>query len=286
MGWVLRDGAEPLGGGEISYRASVPVRSDPSALIGDALAEPVQRRLGLRGGDVIGQRPPPALRDRVVRLFHHTFAVSPARRARPDPDTEVLRDWRVRCGDLPGGGFNDRRHPVEPPVPGQAAEPERYLVLGVGKVGLFHRFAEHATPLRGVRQSSHQQVCLLAVPIPSVRWVRQFHPIPLGFLAGRVINHRDRAALRRVAWLAHRPDIAEPQRPGERRIRPVIPQGSDLVEQRGRPQVWVLLEPGRAVRQVTGERVVTGRCADPDLPLAVEIGPDRSSVLADMPGDR
>ena len=251
-GRVLRDRAEPLGGGEISDGATVPVRADPLALVGDPLAEPVQQRLGLRGGDVVGQRPPPALRDRVVRLLHDAFAVPPARRARPDPDPEVLRDRRVRGGDLPGRGVHDGGHPVEPPVPGQPAEPERDLVLGVGQVRLFHRFTQHPTPLAGVRQRPHQQVCLLAVPVPTGRWVRQFDPIPLGFLTGGVIDDRDRAALRRVARLAHRPDTPQPQRPGERRIRPVIPQGGDLVEQRGRPQVRVLAQPGRAVRQRTG----------------------------------
>ena len=49
------DGVEPLGGGEISDSATVPVRADTLALVGDAFAEPVLQRLGLRGCDVIGR---------------------------------------------------------------------------------------------------------------------------------------------------------------------------------------------------------------------------------------
>ena len=95
IGGLVRDRAEPLGGGEISDGATVPVRADPFAVVGDPLAEPVQRRLGLRGGDVVGQGPPPALRRGVVRLLDHPLAVPAPRRARPDPDTEMLRDGRV-----------------------------------------------------------------------------------------------------------------------------------------------------------------------------------------------
>jgi len=198
----------------------------------------------------------------------------------------MLRDRRVGRGHLPGRWVHDGGHPVEPPVPGQPAQPERDLVLSVGQLGLFHRFAQHPTPLRRVRQRPHQQVCPFAVPVPTGRWIRQLDPIPLGFLTGRMINDRDRATLRRMARLAHRPHTPQPQRPGERGIRPVIAEVGDLVEQGRRPQMRVLNQPGRAARGVPCERVVTGRCPDPDLPFPVEIHLDRLAVPADMPGDR
>ena len=143
-----RHRAEPLGGGEISDGVTIPGRVDPLAVVGDPLAEPVQRRLGLRDGDVVGQGPPPTLRRGVVGLLDHPLAVPVPGRAGPDPDTEMLRDGRVGGGDLPRTGVHHGRHPVEPPVPGQPTQRGRDPVLSVGQLRLLGRLTQHPTPLR------------------------------------------------------------------------------------------------------------------------------------------
>ena len=89
-------------------------------------------------------------------------------------------------------------------------------------------------------------------PSPSARWVGQFHPVPLGLLPGRVRDHRDRPVLRGVARLALPGAGPGAQLAGQRRIRPVVPQVGQLVEQGGRPQVRVLGQPGGTV---VGERL-------------------------------
>lgn len=154
-GGSFGDRAERFGGGQISDGATIAIAVEAFTLVSDLLAELVQRRLRLRGGDLVGQGSPPPLRGGVVRLLHDALAVPAPWWAGPHPDAEMLGDLRVGGGDRAGAGVHHRRHPVEPPVLGDAAELGRDLVLGVGELRLLHRLTQHPTKGRPAAVIEH-----------------------------------------------------------------------------------------------------------------------------------
>ena len=161
--------------------------------------------------------------------------------------------------------MHDGGHPVEPPRRGEPAQGAGDPVQALDQVRLVHRRGQPAPPPARVRQRPDQQA-RLGAPAPGRGRVRQLHPVPLGLIPGRVVDHRDRPALRGMARLAVRPQAPGPQLPGERRIRAVVPSVRHLVEQGGRPQVRVLGQPGRAVRGERPERISRRPGPDPGLP--------------------
>ena len=121
-----RQRRQRFGGGESTDAAAGPVRlDDPQAGVGLGGAERVQPGLGLPEGGLVGQGPPPALRRGVVGLLHHSLAVTAPRRADRDLDPVVLGDLGERGRDPPRRRVTHGGHPVEPPLPGQAAQGRR-----------------------------------------------------------------------------------------------------------------------------------------------------------------
>jgi len=72
------------------------------------------------------------------------------------------------------------------------------------------------------QESARRRVSVPRGPVQRV--ARPYAEFRIGF-PHRRLDDRDRAVLRRMVRLADRPDTPQPQRPGEIRIRPVIPQG-------------------------------------------------------------
>ncbi len=126
-------------------------------------------------------------------------------------------------------------------------------------------------PAPRMRQRPDEQMGLHAPP-PRGRRVRQLHPVPLGLLPRRVLDHRDRPAHGRAAGLARRAQPQRPHRPGHRQVRAGEPHVGQLVEQGAGPQVRIV---GEALRGVPSERIkhVAGPGRPyPRLPFPVEVG--------------
>ena len=69
-------------------------------------------------------------------LLHAALAVPPPRRAGVDAHRVVLGHGHEARLDLAGLGVDDRRHPVDPPAPGGAAQPAQHAVDALDQVGL------------------------------------------------------------------------------------------------------------------------------------------------------
>ena len=155
-----------------------------------------------------------------------------------------------------------------------------------GVVFLLLGLREHPAPRARVRQRPDQQVRVLPLP-PRRRRIRQLDPVPLGLLARRVRDHRELLRHpRRRAVIAPRPQPPPAQSPRERRVRPLIAQIGDLVEQRRGPQVRVITEPDPAVRPERREPVRARGRPLPRFPLPRQVRPDRLPVSSQVPGDR
>ncbi|MFI2352901.1 hypothetical protein ACH492_39185 [Streptomyces sp. NPDC019443] len=116
-------------------------------------------------------------------------------------------------------------------------------------------------------------------------WVRQFDPVELDLLARRMRDDRHVSATGGPARFAVRTRLIPPQGPRENGIATRITEFDDLLEERRRPQVWVVAEPLAAVLQEGHERVrrLTPISRDP---FAVQISADRLAIVAQMPGNR
>jgi hypothetical protein len=126
----------------------------------------------------------------------------------------------------------------------------------------------------------------VVAPAPGGRRVRQFQLIPLGFLTRRMVDHRDRAALRGTARFQRRAQPPGPDLPGQGRIRQGKTQWLQLIEQRDRPQMRVLFQPGGHIVNERGERVRLRRSPFTGGAITSQIIADGLSVTTQMPGDR
>ncbi len=213
-----RDRAQRLEGGQ-GGDGGPPVGGRPQPGVPTPGAPGIEPGLGLLDGDVIGKGPPEPLRGHVVGLLHHALAVPAARRARAHADAIVLGHRRERRADPPGAGADHRGHPVKAPPPGEPSQGAGDPVQAIDQVGLVLGLAQHRPPATGVGQGTDEQVRGLAPP-PVLGRVGQLDPVPLGLIPGRVLDHRDRAALGRPARLAHRAQRLDPHLVGHPRIGP------------------------------------------------------------------
>jgi len=115
--------------------------------------------------------------------------------------------------------------------------------------------------------------------------VVELEPVPLDLLARRVLDVHVRSPVRRRTCLAMRAQFPVAELAGERRIRPVIPQRHDLVEEDRGPHMLIINKPLTHVRLEPIERIRTGLLTHPGLAFAVQIGPHRLAVMAHMPGN-
>jgi hypothetical protein len=167
---------------------------------------------------------------------------------------------------------------------GGAAELAHDGVEGLDEVGEVFGVGEDATPATRVRQRADQQVSVLT-DIPRRWWVREFHPVELGFLARWVRDDRDVAAAGDLAGFAVRAQLMAAQRASERRVAAGVAQGGELVEQGRGPQVRVVGQPGPAVADVRLERVWACGSAAAGFGLAGEVTADCFAVTAEMSCD-
>lgn len=277
-------GAQRLGSGDGRDRGfAVGGGAQPGVAPGGAPR--VEPPLDLLDGDVVGQGAPEALRGDVVGLLHHALAVAAPGRAGANLDAVVLSD-RGEGGLHPAGvGVDHGGHPVEPPRVRAPAERAGDAVQAVDELRLIHRGAQPPAPPARVRQRPDQQVRGLAPP-PAFGRVGQIDPVPLRLVAGRVLDHRYRAALRRSARLTRRAQAPLAQLPGQRRIRAVVAQLEQLVIQRAGPHVRVLGQPRGAVHRERFERIRGAAGTDTRLAVAGQMGADGLTVPAQMAGDR
>ncbi len=238
------------------------------AVVDDALAgvepghaQPVQRRLGLFDGDVVGQGAPPALRGGVVGLLHDALAVPVPGRA----DRHLTRRsaWRPPAndrGDPARGRVADGGHPVEAPHP-RSARPGR------GRSGPGRRSdaagpsTRRARPRHSprVRQRADQQE-RLGRPNPTraggsgsstqSHWVSS--------PGGCSITATGRS-LAGAARLARRAQPPGPDLAGQRLDSSVEARADELVEQRHGPQMRILDQPGTHIVDEPLEPSVAGR---------------------------
>lgn len=179
----------------------------------------------------------------------------------------------------------DGGHPIKPPALRDPTQTLHDLLDRADQLTEVLGLGQHTTPLARTRQSTDQQMRVLAhAPL---RWrVGQLQPIPLGFFPGRMVDDRDIPAAGGLTRLAMRAQLVLADSRGQRRVRATEPQLEQLIEQRRRPHMRVIPEPDPAVLD---ERPDHRRCR-PDtllgLPLAIEVGTDRLTVMAKMPGDR
>ena len=207
--------AQRLAGGDGGH-GGLAVRGRAQPDVAAPGAPGVQELLGLLGRDVVGQGAPEPLGRDMVGLLDYAFAVAAPRRARPHGHAVVLGHRGERRGDPAGFGVHDGGHPVEPPRRGEPAQGAGDTVQALDQVRLVHRRGQPAAPPPRMRQRPDQQA-RLGAPAPARGRAGQFHPVPLGLIAGRVLDHRHRPALRGMARLAVRAQAPRPQLPGERR---------------------------------------------------------------------
>jgi hypothetical protein len=258
---------------------------DAFAGVADTDTEAVQRCLGVGDGDVVGQGPPPSLRGGVVGLLDDTFAVPAPRRTDRHGHPVVLGDTSKRRSHPTGRRIADRGHPIEPPHPRHTAQGACDLIESVDRVRLILRLGKAPAPLSRVRERADEQRRVRA-PAPRGGRVRQINPVPLCFIAGRVIDDRHRATLRGMATLAMRTQFAQAKLASERRIRLVEAELHDLVEQRHRPQMRILDQPFPAEVNERIEQLRTCPSAHARDAFAVQIRADRFAVMAEMASDR
>ena len=146
-------------------------------------------------------------------------------------------------------------------------------------------FGELAAPAAGMAQRADEQMGGLAPP-PGCRRVGQLEPVPLGFLTRRMLNDPNRPVFRRCTGLARRAQPPGPDLAGQRRIRPVKPQWLQLIEQRHRPQMRVLDQPGGHIVDERCERIRLRRGTFTGSAFAGQVVADRLAVMTQMPGDR
>jgi hypothetical protein len=135
-----------------------------------------------------------------------------------------------------------------------------------------------------MRQRTDEQMRRLA-PAPLRRRIGQLHPVPLCFLTRWVLDHCDRAALRRSARLARRAQTTSPDLTRHRRIGLPVAELKQLIEQRRGPQMRIITQPLPAVRGERLEPIIPATPTHPSLP-AGQIRADRLTVPAKMTSDR
>jgi hypothetical protein len=272
-----------LGVGQRADRGSGPIADSLAAV--QLGAQPVQAGLRLTDRDVVGQRAPPALGDGVRALLHDALAPRVPGRTDRDPDLVVQCDRAEAGGDPPRTRVADRAHPVEPPGPGQPAQPDGDLVQPLDQMRLVFGLGQPAAPPAGVRQRAEQQMRLPG-EAPGRGWVGQLQPIPLRLPTGRVLDDLPVASLRSRARRTPRPQLVPAHPGGERLIRAGVAQLDDLVEQRGQPQVRIVSQPLTAVVDELRQPLRPRRRPLTRTARAVQIGADGLAVMTGVGGDR
>ena len=249
------------------------------ALVGGALAEAVEARLGL-GHGLCAHGAPEALRGVVDGLLHRPLAVAPPGRTGHDGHRVVLGHGDEAGLHDAALGLDDRRHAIDAPAPGGAAEAAQHLVEGLDQMGLVLGLGEDAAELARARERPHQQMGVVA---PRSFW--QFDPVPLDLFARRVLDLDGGPTLDARTRLAVGTELVGAQAPGEALVAEREPEGADLVIEGACPHVGVLGEAGSQIRDVLDEGV--GFCASAlaGHPLAIQVGPDRLAVPTQVPGD-
>lgn len=120
---------------------------------------------------------------------------------------------------------------------------------------------------------------------PTPRRPAPLEPVPLDLLARRVGDLDRVAAGDPVTRLAMRAQPRGAQLADEGRVAERVAQPAHLIEQRRRPHVWVIGEPGLQIRHKQRKRIRLGPPAGTGLP-ALEIRLDRAPVTVDMAADR
>src|SRR5680860_911412 len=105
--------------------------------------------------------------------------------------------------------------------------------------------SEHRAPPARVRERTDEQVRGRA-PAPRGWRVWKFEPVELGLGPCRVGDDRVVPPGRVLARLAVRPQRPGPQAAGEARIRTLVAERDDLVEQGGRPQMRIVAQTALA----------------------------------------
>jgi len=207
--------------------------------------EVVQAHLGLLG---LGRRhgPPPPAAHELHSALHRSLAVAPPGRARGDDGAIVLGHRSERRLDIGRARHDHRGQPVGAPHPGCSPQTAQHPVDGLDEMGLVHRLAQHLAGPPRVRQGAEQAIGRAAPRGPAA-----LGPVPLNFLAARMLDLDGLAALHPRARLAVRAQAGGAQLPGEARICAGIPEREDLVVEGARPQVRIVSEPGL---HVVGER--------------------------------
>jgi hypothetical protein len=282
------NGGGEHGGGQRDERLGVAERADGRGCAGGGAAlagvagageEAVQRQLRLlRAGR--GRRSPPSSAHIADRGLNRALAVPPPRWARLHDRAVVLRDWGEGRLHVPGAGHDHGSEPVSAPHPGGAAQAAHHRVHRLHEVRLVEGLGQHTTRAGRVRQCSEQHV-RGAAPRRSA----PFEPVPLDLLARRVLDLDGVAALHAPACLAVRPQPTLADLAHEAGVAPLVTERGDLDEQRRRPKMWVIAEPGPDVALEVGQRVRHRGHPGARLTVAVQVRADRLAVTLQMAGD-
>jgi hypothetical protein len=206
--------------------------------------------------------------------------IAPSWRTGHDGDAVVLGHGDEGRLDDAGPRVHHRRHAVDTPASGGAAEASQHAIDGFDQVRLVLGLGEHPPELPRARKGPEKQ---MGVVSPGGFW--QFVPVPLQLFAGRVLDLDRGPALHPRTRLAVRAQVVAAKPPGEALVAQGESEGRDLVEQSTSPHVLVLGEAGPQVGDVLVERVWPRPPPFPGDPLAVQIGTDRLAIPLQMTGD-
>ncbi len=175
----------------------------------------------------------------------------------------ILGDPGEGGSDFSAVGVTDRRHSIESPGVGQAAEFSADPVEAVDQMRLGHGRGEHppAPPTR-MRERSDQQICGLAPPAPRGGWVRQLDPVPLVSAPAGWSMTALGAVGRARAGLADGPELALPDLAGQRLIRGGVAEVFEFVAQGPCPQMRILGQTSGDVVDERFERILTSGFTD------------------------
>jgi hypothetical protein len=193
----------------------------------------------------------------------------------------MLRDRRERGLHVAASGHDHRGQPVSAPDPRGAAMAAQHRIHPLDQMRLIQRLGQHPTHPGRVRQRTQQHI-RGATP----RGLATLEPIPLHLLPARMID-LDRVPTRHPrTGLAVRTQPSLAQLPGEADVAAGIAQRQHLVEQRRRPQMRIINEPGRQIPDERGQRVRAAAGPPPRHPLPGQVGTNGLRVSAQVTGDR
>ena len=213
-------------------------------------------------------------------FLDHAFAVRSSRGTRIDPHPIVLGDSHERGLYPISARHQDCGHTIHPPPPSGSPEAAQHRVdaLHQMRLVLARRQPRPEPPRMGQHTHQHKN---LRPP----RGVAQLQPVPLAFLARRMVDHNGRLSSGSPTRRTRRPQLAASDLSGKGHVTLRVTELRCLLEQCRRPKVGILGQPLPNISLDHIERIRLGCCPLPGDPLTRKVRSYCLAVSSQMPGN-